>query len=80
MPKVIIYTTPTCPYCEMSKAFFDKHGISYTEHDVATDPIARDESRQKSGMLAVPVTDIDGTIVVGFDPHAFSDLLQLNEK
>ncbi len=64
--KVIIYSTPTCVYCKMAKDFFAKHGIKYTEHDVATDLKAREEMMEKSGQLGVPVIDIDGEILVGF--------------
>ncbi len=67
MASVIIYTTPVCVFCKMTKAFFAEHGIAYTEKDVAADIQARAEMVQKSGQLGVPVIDIGGAIVVGFD-------------
>ena len=77
MAKVIIYTTPTCVYCKMAKEYFAKHNVAYEEKDVAADALARDEMVQKSGQLGVPVIDIDGKIVVGFDEPALKELLKL---
>lgn len=75
MAKVTIYTTPTCAYCKMSKTFFKEHNIAYEEKDVASDHAAAEEAMEKSGQMAVPVIDIDGTIVVGFDKPRLSQLL-----
>lgn len=78
MPNVTIYTTPTCAYCRMAKAFFKAHGIAYVEKDVASDQEAAREALQKSGMIAVPVIDIDGAIVVGFDKPRLAELLGIH--
>lgn len=67
MPKVLIYTTPTCPWCKKTKEFFKKHNMKYTEKDVAADEKAAQEAIDKSGQMGVPVVDIDGQIIVGFD-------------
>ncbi|MEK7554748.1 MAG: glutaredoxin family protein [Patescibacteria group bacterium] len=67
MKTVKIYSTPTCVYCKMSKEFFKKNNIAYTEFDVANDDKAREEMIQKSHQLGVPVIDIDGEIFVGFN-------------
>jgi glutaredoxin 3 len=67
MKKVTIYSTPTCTYCHAAKEFFTANGIQYTEFDVAADLEARGEMVTKSGQMGVPVIDIEGTIVVGFD-------------
>jgi len=77
MQKVIIYTTPSCIYCKMAKAFFKEHNISYEEKDVSTDEKAVAEMIHKSGQLGVPVIDIDGQIVIGFDKEALSELLNI---
>jgi glutaredoxin 3 len=77
MQKVIIYTTPSCIYCQMAKAFFKEHNISYEEKDVSTDEKAVAEMIYKSGQLGVPVIDIDGQIVIGFDKEALSELLNI---
>jgi glutaredoxin 3 len=67
MPKVKIYTTPTCVYCKMAKEFFRNNGVGYEEFDVVSDLKAREEMVAKSHQLGVPVIDIDGEIIVGFD-------------
>lgn len=67
MSVVKIYTTPTCVYCKMAKEFFAKNSVAYEEKNVAQDAAARDEMIQKSGQLGVPVIDVDGKIIVGFD-------------
>lgn len=77
MANVKIYTTQTCVYCKMSKEFFKNNNISYQEMNVATDAAARDEMIQKSGQMGVPVIDIDGKIVIGFDQPKLKELLGL---
>ncbi len=70
MAKVTIYTTPYCVYCRMSKEFFKKHEVAYEERDVAIDLQAREYMIQKSGQMGVPVIEVDGKIIIGFDqPH-----------
>lgn len=73
---VIIYTTPTCPYCKTVKQYFGEQGISYEEKDVAASDGAREEMLKKSGALAVPVIDIDGTVIVGFDKLKIKEALK----
>jgi len=77
MQKITIYTTPTCPYCKMTKAFFKEHDIAYEEKDVANDQALAEEMVKKSGQMAVPVIDIDGQITVGFDQARLSKLLNI---
>lgn len=72
---VIIYSTPSCTYCKMAKEYFKEHSIAYTEIDVASDADKRKEMVEKSGQLGVPVIDIDGQIVVGFDEDTIASLL-----
>lgn len=79
MKKIIIYTTPTCHYCRMTKDFFHEHTIEYTEKDVAQDLEARKEMVAKSGQLGVPVIDIEGTLVIGFNRDALTELLEIKE-
>lgn len=77
MAQVTIYTTPTCVYCKMTKEFFNTHNVAYTERDVTKDAEARDLMIQKSGQMGVPVIDIDGKIVIGFDQERLKELLGL---
>ncbi len=67
MKSVTIYTTPTCVYCKMAKEFFKKNNVEYQELDVANDDAAREAMIQKSHQMGVPVIDVGGEIIVGFD-------------
>lgn len=78
MKNVTIYTTPTCVYCKMAKAFFTEQKVAYTEKDVVADMKAREEMVQKSGQLGVPVIDVAGTIIVGFDRDALAGALGIS--
>jgi len=77
MKQVTIYTTPTCVYCKMTKDFFQKNNVQYTEHNVAADAAKRDEMIDKSSQMGVPVIDIDGEIIIGFDQKKLSQLLDI---
>ena len=67
MNSVKIYTTPYCHYCKMAKEFFKSKNIQYEEYDVMQDIKRRDEMIAKTGQLGVPVIEINGKIVIGFD-------------
>ena len=72
---VKIYSTPTCAFCHSEKEFLKEHGIEFQDLDVFSDTKAREEMIQKTGQLGVPVTEIDGKIVIGFDRGKISQLL-----
>ncbi|MBT4121227.1 MAG: glutaredoxin family protein [Candidatus Magasanikbacteria bacterium] len=74
--KVTIYSTPTCPYCLQAKEFFKEKGVEYTEINVAEDQDKAKEMMDKSGQMGVPVIDIDGEIIVGFDKAKIETLLK----
>ena len=74
---VKIYTTPTCAFCHAEKEFLKEHNIAFEEFDVAVNAQAREEMIQKTGQMGVPVTDINGEIVVGFDRARLKKLLEL---
>lgn len=77
MSKVIIYSTPTCTYCGMAKEFFKQHNVKYEEINVASDHKKAIEMIEKSGQQGVPVIDIDGKIIVGFDKSAIKQALNI---
>jgi len=64
---ITMYTTPTCAFCHMAKEYFKSKKIDFTAKDVTTDRQAYDELVEKSQQLGVPVIDIGGTIIIGFD-------------
>ncbi len=72
---VTIYTTPTCIWCARTKEFFKQNNVSYKEMNVAGDTKAAREMIQKSGQMGVPVIDVGGEIVVGFDESKLRKLL-----
>ena len=74
---VKIYTTPTCAYCHAAMEFFKEHSIAFEEFNVFTDLKAREEMIQKSGQMGVPVIDVDGQIVIGFDRGRLMELLEI---
>ena len=78
--QVIIYTTPTCPYCMMAKQLLKQLGVKYIEKDVLADKQAAIEMYTKSGQLGTPVLDIDGTIIVGFRPDLILKALGVEEE
>lgn len=75
--KVQIYTTPTCGFCKLAKQFFKENNVKYTEKDVTTDPPAQEEMIKRSGQMGVPVIDIDGQLVIGFDREKLTQLLKI---
>ena len=77
--KPTIYTTPSCVYCKMAKAFFIKNDVEFEEKNVATDEVAREEMMNKTGQMGVPVTDFGEEIVIGFDKDKFNEILGLEK-
>jgi len=75
--KVIVYSTEACPWCRVAKDFLKENNIEFESKDVAEDEAARNELLEKSGRMGVPVLDIDGTIIVGFDQEAIEKALNL---
>ena len=76
MTKVIVYSTPHCPYCTMVKNFLKEKGVEFLEKDVSEDSEAAKEMVKKSGNLGVPQTEINGKIIVGFDRIALEEELE----
>ncbi len=64
---VIMYSTPTCTYCRLAKDYLRQQKIQFTEYNVASDKRRAEEMTRKSGQMGVPVLDINGRILVGFD-------------
>lgn len=73
MANVVIYSTPTCHYCQQAKAFLDEHDVQYTDHNVAEDTEKRQEMVEKTGQMGVPVIEIDDQVMVGFDQQKLAE-------
>lgn len=76
MSNVTIYTTPTCGYCHMAKQYLSENQIPFEEKNVSLDHTAAEEMIRKSNQMGVPVIDVDGQIIVGFDQSRLAQLLQ----
>ncbi len=74
---VVIYSTPTCHFCLLAKDFFAKNRVKFTDYNVAEDTEKAREMIKKSGQMGVPVIDIDGQIIIGFDQSALKEALRL---
>lgn len=77
MANIQIYSTPTCVYCRMAKEFLSEHNIAYTDYDVSQNTERRGEMVEKSGQMGVPVIDVDGEIIIGFDKARLIQLLNI---
>ena len=75
--KVKVYSTPSCPWCKKTKEFLKENKIPFTDIDVASDQEATKEMIEKSGHTGVPVIDIGGKIIVGFDEEKLKEVLKL---
>lgn len=76
MKKVIVYSTPTCPWCLLAKKYFDENKIEYTNYDVSADQEKAEEMVELSGQMGVPVIKIDDEVIVGFDQKTIEELLK----
>ena len=74
-PNVTTYTSSTCPHCKQAKEFLKQHGIEFTNHDVVEDEEKKNEMVEKSGAMSVPVIDVDGEIITGFDKEKLEKVL-----
>jgi len=79
MPKVRLFTSPSCPFCYSLKDFLKEKGIEFEEIDVSQDEKTREEMIKKSGKMEVPAIEIDRQIVIGFDKKKICKLLNINE-
>ncbi len=74
---ITVYSTPTCPFCLQLKKYLDEQKIEYANIDVSSSQEKAQEMIQKSGQMGVPVTEIDGQIVIGFDKEKLNELLNI---
>jgi glutaredoxin 3 len=77
MKQIIVYSTPTCPFCHKAKEYLKEKGIEYKDINVVDNEAKQQEMMDKSGQMGVPVIDIGGTIIVGFDKNKMDVALGL---
>lgn len=77
MKKVTVFSTPTCPYCHMAKAYLNDKKVPFEDIDVSRDQAQAMKMIQKSGEMGVPQLWIDDEVVIGFNKPVIDQLLQL---
>lgn len=75
--KVTVYGTPTCPFCVRTKQYLKDNNIEFTDYNVGADEAKAQEMIKRSGQMGVPVIDIDGQIIIGFDKERINGALGL---
>jgi glutaredoxin-like YruB-family protein len=78
--RVIVFSTPTCSYCNMAKQYFRRNKIRFKDVDVSRDPAAARDLVRRTGQMGVPVIDINGKLIVGFDKPQINRLLDIREQ
>ncbi len=75
-PEITVYSTNTCPYCDMMKSFLQQNQIEFTEVNVQADAAAAQKLVETTGQMGVPQTNINGQWVLGFDPERVMELVK----
>jgi glutaredoxin-like YruB-family protein len=73
--EVVVYTTSWCPWCRKTLAWLDARGVEYENRDIEKNPAWRDELLEKSGSTSIPVVEIEGEVIRGFNPGRMGELL-----
>lgn len=73
--KVEVYSTATCPYCVRLKQFLNDNNIAFENYDVSSNQEKAEEMIKKTGQMGVPVIDVEGQIIVGFDKEKIKQAL-----
>lgn len=76
-PKVIMFSTPTCSFCNVAKRYFRQNGIRFTDVDVSRDQKAAIDMQKKTGQTGVPVILINNRPIIGFDKNKINQLLNI---
>ena len=74
-----VYSTPTCVYCKTLKGYLKNHNVEFEDIDVSKDEKQLQKMIKDSGQMGVPVVDIDGEVITGFDKAKIDSLLKLNQ-
>ena len=72
---VVIYTTPSCPFCRQAEKFMQERDVEYTEYDVLEDQKRLEEMIDVSGQMGVPVLVVGGKVLLGFNSEALGKAL-----
>jgi glutaredoxin-like YruB-family protein len=72
---ITLYSTPSCSYCRLVKDWLKQRNVRFDEYNVASDQRRAEEMVRKSGQMGVPVTDVNGRIIIGFNTSALEQAL-----
>jgi len=75
--KIVVFSTPSCPYCDTLKEFLKENHIEFEEIDVSQDEKLKEEIIKKSGQMGVPIVEINGEMIAGFDKKKICQLLNI---
>ncbi len=75
--RVIVFSTPTCPWCSRAKTYLRSRGVAFRDVDVSRDAAAARDLVRRTGQMGVPVIEIDGRPIVGFDQRRIDAALGL---
>ena len=78
--RVLVFTTPTCPWCQRAKGYLRSQGVPFKEVDISRDQRAAKDLVRRTGRIGVPVIEIDGRPVVGFDQPRIDRMLGLRSR
>lgn len=77
---ITLYSTPSCPYCKLVKEYLKEQNIAFTEMDVSQDNDAIQKMVKLSGQMGVPVVDINGQIIVGWNKNALEEVIKVQQQ
>ncbi|MFH8080485.1 MAG: glutaredoxin family protein [Candidatus Aenigmatarchaeota archaeon] len=75
--EVVLYSAEWCPWCQMTKKFLKEHNIKFREVNVDKDPEGAMEMIEKTGQMGVPVTIVDGKVIIGYDVKKLKEALNI---
>jgi len=76
--RVIVYSSPTCVWCARAKTYLNNRGVPFRDVDVSRDVAAARNLVRRTGQMSVPVVEIDGRTIVGFDQARIDSALGLH--
>jgi glutaredoxin-like YruB-family protein len=74
--EVVVYTTSWCGWCRKTVAYLTEQGVAFENRDIEAEEMWREELLEKTGSTSIPVVEIDGQIIRGYDPARMAQLLR----
>lgn len=78
-PKVLVFSTPTCSFCNQAKRYFREKNIRFTDVDVSRDQSAARDMMRRTGQMGVPVIIINNKPIIGFDRPKINQMLNIKD-